>query len=85
VDHGVDAVGSAEDLLGLGPPGRALLSQSAGFVLVLPGLQVGLLREREGLDRSRRPAMSGLELDRKLPAARLDTAVNAGPMLTPWC
>ncbi len=49
-DHVLDRIGSPECFDGLGVPGGPLLGQTAGFVLGLPSLQSGLLRQLHRLD-----------------------------------
>ncbi len=71
-EHRADAVGAAEDGFGFGAPGGALLGEGAGFVLGLPGLEVGLLRQRAGLDHGRGPVVLALERGRQFGLAVLD-------------
>jgi hypothetical protein len=70
--HVLDRIGSAEDFGGLDVPGGTLLGQGAGFVLGLPGLQGGLLRQLQRLHRRRRPTMIILKPGRQLPLPFLD-------------
>ena len=80
-DHGLDRIRSAEGFGGLGVPGGALLGQAAGFVLGLPGLQGGLLRQLQRLHRRRRPAMITLKLPRQLTLPVLDRDPPTRPTL----
>lgn len=72
VKHRADAVGATQHGLGLGAPGGALLGERAGFVLGLPGLEVGLLRQRPGLNHGRGPVVLALERGRQFALAVLD-------------
>jgi hypothetical protein len=76
--HRADAVG-AEDGFGLGAPGGALFGQGAGFVLGLPGLEVGLLGQRPGLDRGGGTVVLTLELGRQLGLAVFDGRATLRP------
>jgi hypothetical protein len=49
----------------LGVPGGALLGQAARFMLSVPGLQGGLLRQLQRLHRRRRPSMITLKSARQ--------------------
>ena len=60
-DHPGDPVGPAQDVLGLGAPGGALLVQGARFVLGLAGLEGRLLGQLDGLDDGRGAAVVALE------------------------
>jgi hypothetical protein len=80
-DHGSDRLRSAEGLDGLGMPGGAPLGQGAGFVLGLPGLQGGLLRQLQGFHRGRRPTMITLKLGRQLTLPVLDQRPPRRPTL----
>jgi len=55
--HDIDPVGPAERLDGLRVPDGALLSEGAGFVFAVAGLQCGLLRKLQHLHPPRRPTM----------------------------
>jgi hypothetical protein len=48
-------------------------------VLALPGLQIGLLGQRDGLLRGRWTAVVGLELRRQFSAADVDRGPPRGP------
>ena len=65
-DHPVEEplallVVAADQRPGLVAPGRALVCRGIRLVLGRPGLEVGLLREREGLDRGRGAPVLGEE------------------------
>ena len=72
---------SAERFGGLGVPGGALLGQRAGFVLGVPGLQGGLLRQLHRLHRRRRPTMITLKLGRQYTLPVLDQHPPRRPTL----
>ena len=79
VHHGVHGLRSAENLGGLVVPGGPLLGQGAGFVLGVPGLQGGLLRQMQHLHRSRWPTMITLKPGRQLTLPVLDTGPPRRP------
>jgi len=54
---------AAQDGCGFAAPNPALVGFGSELVLGVPGLQGGLLGQLDGLDRGRRPAVVGLELD----------------------
>jgi len=81
VDHRAELAFSAEDLECLGVPGGALFGQGAGVVLVVAGLQGGLLGERDLLDRGGRTAVVTLERGGQDPAAGLDALPSLRPPL----
>ena len=60
-DHRHDLAVAAQDFDCLVVPGGALFGEAAGFVLVLAGLQGGLLGERDRLHRGRRTPVVLLE------------------------
>jgi len=68
VDHGGQGLRRAENTERLGPPGPPLLGVGPRLVLGLAGLQRGLLRELDGLDRPGWAAVPGLELPGELTA-----------------
>ena len=74
--HRRDSAMSAQHRRGLAKPGCALLSQGAGFVFGVAGLQRRLLRQMQRFDRGRWPAMIILETDGQLAAAGIDVAVD---------
>jgi hypothetical protein len=80
-DHGLDRIGSAERFGGLGVPGGPLLGQNAGFMLGVPGLQGGLLRQLQRLHRRRRPTMITLKPRRQLTLPVLDQHPPRRPAL----
>ncbi len=80
-DHGLELPFAAENLERLGVPGGALFGQRAGVVLVLPGLQGGLLGQRDPLDRRGWAAVVALERGGQHAPARLDALPSLGPAL----
>ena len=61
VEHAAELLLAAEHVDGFGVPGGALLGEAAGFVLRVPGLQGGLLRQLQRLHRRGWPAVVLLE------------------------
>ncbi len=62
-------------------PRGALFGQGSGVVLVLAGLQGGLLGQRDLLDRGGRTAVVPLERGGQNSAAGLDALPSLGPAL----
>jgi hypothetical protein len=77
-EHRRDAVG-AQHGVGLSAPGAALFGQGTGFVFGLPGLEVGLLRQRPGLHHGGGPVMLALKRGRQLGLAVFDRCPALGP------
>jgi hypothetical protein len=71
-EHGGHAAGSAEHRLCLLPPGRSLLGERARLVLRRAGLQGGLLRQCDRLDRGGRSPVLAVEVGGEHAAAGLD-------------
>ena len=63
-----------------GAPRRSLIGVGAGFVLTLPGVCVGLLREFAGLVRRWWATVIGLELGRQCRPAHVDGRATFGPV-----
>ena len=78
-DHPLEGGVVAEDLDGLSPPPLPLLVEGSGFVFGVPGLQGGLLREPERLDRGGDAAVVADERGGEVGGDGLDGAAAAGP------
>ncbi len=81
VDHCPELSFAAENVECLGVPGGALFGQGAGVVLVVAGLQGGLLGQRDLLDGGGRTAVVPLERCGQHAPAGFDALSSLGPAL----